>query len=1716
MNSLINLINKKKNNIIIFTFIILILFSLSLGPKMYRNIKRNIYKESLSEDRQENYDKMKIEYINVKNRVTGTEPFNEGDISNENGVDVSPNDNYVRTFDSIKYTIEMGIVPNTDASDVTDASVFNGGVIKIKGKIPNQGDVPLMRFVEDAWMQNVKLTENDTEIYAEYHVPAGVSITNANQNLSFTINTDGYKKQITSDMLPIFEAWMEGNEPDGESKAKSVKTQDNTELIISGKVSLDARVSNNTNALYSANVDGKEGRYNTFALAIALYQPVSSFSDLRGIEYPSGPIKVDLDASYKAIDIKESGGEYKEITSTVDKSFGVLNGTNIKVHGYNGAIYDFYPESSRSKIDSYPAGKRGVGYSNAQSCLDGGNSNISISENKMTFTFDNYKIKYNTFPESTTYGKYRKTSTKEGYIISEVFQLFMPLYDYSETTSYDYIFSLNVNNIESKDTSGTTYKVENGNDTVKGNNSASINFSTRAQGNFYLAVGLTNGGNTNWRDGRANALVGQIVEPSFNFYAVDGPYDYSDRLISWDSNLVTLKKFDEEKWCNSVFTNGAEEGYITYKYGIYKDNQAGGVSDTNKLNSLSFNDFDWYNTAEEALANGKIAAIHAHDNNFGYRKYTSIRLKFLVNEISENIGKVAVFRQYCFAQSGEEAFKPFGTRTYRPTNYNEEGKVTLAHSPSEIGESLLILGVNTSVEVSVTDKDSSGSLKSAYDVQDGEIHIKNTPKLYTGSVESTTDRKIDSVLVTTTLPSGLSYHSGSSNKEPKSVIVNPDGSTDIIWEYNNWQINHEAPEYPEITFTADISASLGNNSALNIKSVIYTEEDIRDVEQHRTSNYGVIISNLAGSKALKSIDKQLTEVNESFTVTSMIGNTSDDNLTNIKTIEILPTNTNGSSFHGSYTIKVKKILENQKLYYTLNDINNIGITKDNYDKDTIKDVNLETDNRWIEVSTNDIIPSNATALASTINAVEAKSEKYFELEIIPTNNQARDNYNFSFNATSDNFRQAIKSNTVVSRVVDREISGLIFKDSNHNGIRENNEELIKKIKISLSKNNQIIDSLTTTDGTYKFSSLPSGEYKLIFDNIAENYGIIQKDVGSDDKIDSDGDYLNEKPTIAISLPAINKMNNYIYTSSNNDLGLEVSKIEIDKIDGDNIPLKGAKFTIKSGNKYIGASDNIYTELKENKQEFTTDENGKVIIENIPTGSYVVNETVSPKGYMLDNTNYPLEVKKENGKFITSKISVINDLNLKEVKLTVKHILKDDGSNIIEPNINSYKYNSDYETEKLSENYYKYKLVETDGNIKGKITSDTTVTYYYTIKDAVINIKYIDTNTNQEIAKSDKITAKYGQNYDADTYEQNATIKENYIRSYKSKTDNYKGIVKQDTIDITYYYQKKDSTAELDLKKSGTEKITSSSDKVSYKIIYSVKLKDYIGNAKIIIEDKLPYEIDQAKSNINGGNYKNNTITWEEDISANSYENDEIVITKNLELQYLNIDPTKDVIINNVSATIALEDKTIKISDKFNTHIDINGEIIVKYIDKNTNKEIADKIETIDKVGNKYSPTEKNIVGYNLLEGPENEEYPYKEDITELIYYYEKIKLNINTKVNGTGGIISGDEEVYYGDDSTKGKIKIIADNGFVIDKILINGKEFKINEGIKSLNLDNFINMSDNKLIEVSFKKAPEVIVNVENTSSNSTKIFIGFILTIISILIFIYYKTSIFEKIKK
>lgn len=466
---------------------------------------------------------------------------------------------------------------------------------------------------------------------------------------------------------------------------------------------------------------------------------------------------------------------------------------------------------------------------------------------------------------------------------------------------------------------------------------------------------------------------------------------------------------------------------------------------------------------------------------------------------------------------------------------------------------------------------------------------------------------------------------------------------------------------------------------------------------------------------------------------------------------------------------------------------------------------------------------------------------------------------------------------------------------------------------------------------------------------------------------------------------------------------------------------------------------------------------------------------------------------------------------KMVKVTAKYLELGTNNPLLDEIVDTKENGEPYETEqKEIENY---EFVRVDGNPSGtRGEEDIVVTYYYKKKESNLNIKYLDCSTNREIANSTNETLYYGDNYDADTYEANVTIPDNYNRSSASKSDNYRGVVDSDNINVEYCYNKKDSNLNTSMTMTGTNKITKSTDKVSYQINYSTVFTDYIGEATIKIVDTLPYKIDINNSNLDGGVYDDNTktITWQVNTNINSYENSEYNVTKNIELKYKNINLLEDVIVNNVSGKTEIENKNKEVATLYNTYIDVKGTIVVKYLEQGTNNELEESITTKDKVGKEYEFVNKDIEGYRLVKKPEKEKEEYKEIEQEFKFLYERIKYKI-TVTSNEGGSVTGDEEVYYNEDSTLDNIKIKANENYYIKEIRINEKEIKIPEKSKELTIPQFKKMMEDKNIEVVFEKNKETVV-VPNTLKKSTLIIFGIVTVLgsMGIMLYILYKKKI------
>ena len=232
----------------------------------------------------------------------------------------------------------------------------------------------------------------------------------------------------------------------------------------------------------------------------------------------------------------------------------------------------------------------------------------------------------------------------------------------------------------------------------------------------------------------------------------------------------------------------------------------------------------------------------------------------------------------------------------------------------------------------------------------------------------------------------------------------------------------------------------------------------------------------------------------------------------------------------------------------------------------------------------------------------------------------------------------------------------------------------------------------------------------------------------------------------------------------------------------------------------------------------------------------------------------------------------------------------------------------------------------------------------------------------------------------------------------------------DVIRVTNKYKLMQTELNNDIQKTGTEVVTSSKQEVDYKITYEAEVEEYIGEALLKLVDYLPYEIDENLSELDGGTYdkESKTITWEDRVDhINTFENgtNNIKVEKNIKLVYKDLNPEIRKMTNRVKGTLDLyeKDMTNTIETTYETKVEIPGKVIVKYVDKDSGKEITYEeqneegqieektygYELDGLAGDSYSTEQKDIYGYTYIENTNNTSGKMIEGTIEVIYYYER-------------------------------------------------------------------------------------------------------------------------------
>lgn len=440
-----------------------------------------------------------------------------------------------------------------------------------------------------------------------------------------------------------------------------------------------------------------------------------------------------------------------------------------------------------------------------------------------------------------------------------------------------------------------------------------------------------------------------------------------------------------------------------------------------------------------------------------------------------------------------------------------------------------------------------------------------------------------------------------------------------------------------------------------------------------------------------------------------------------------------------------------------------------------------------------------------------------------------------------------------------------------------------------------------------------------------------------------------------------------------------------------------------------------------------DEGEKVIIsQETILGNDRVNEKLEEPYYapesgvlnsnVLDSTiNHTIKIKS-----VSCGIAKVNDDGNIEYTATVGCV----GNPTIEYYVESDVYI--YDNTLLNNKLYEVTSVgvkyNEDGSVK-EYTETSTITLNVVKVPTSYTVQYLDKDTNKEVADSKVVDANV---YDSVT--EKAIEVEKYNLAEGEEVEKTIASLAKDASSnvIVFYYTKK--PAELvtpDFEKTASvegNKVTSLTDKITYSLNAKSEIKNFEGDATITLVDKLPFAINLEKSNLNCTSDNNCTYEYDEtnktltftitikDINTYNEPNKvyNLDYTHTIEIVYdittEDLTGKETELVNNLSGTVTVgKESKSNNADPTPVEFDVKGNVIVKYIDKDTKAEIAESTKLDEeKVGTEYKTTAPSeIEDYKLEVTPSNASGKYEEGTIEVIYEYVRKEAKLDSEINKT-------------------------------------------------------------------------------------------------------------------
>lgn len=465
---------------------------------------------------------------------------------------------------------------------------------------------------------------------------------------------------------------------------------------------------------------------------------------------------------------------------------------------------------------------------------------------------------------------------------------------------------------------------------------------------------------------------------------------------------------------------------------------------------------------------------------------------------------------------------------YRKSIYS--GNTLLSTSSNTWGDSLKIVSYTARNTISVLNTNKDGTVKTTFNTYDNDTikyKIQTNIEDFSEVVGADDVWWINSLNVTINLPSTLDYIEDKKLGTP-IVTHNDDGTTTLVYVLPYTKPNMKISD---IRFNAKLKPNISGSQnpvivTSKVNAVNINKEVDTSIVGSTTTSYTIYAT---GIDSVISLQKNGTsgtviEKNKEFSyLLSAYNNTKTDTSLNI--LDILPYNRdkNGSSFSGSY--KVKVILpsgyQDAKVYCS---------TKKSSELVSEVDAN---NNDFKECK---ITSEYANATAIKIEGLYVPKGAYLDdiqVLIKPEDNKYSDTYNNSFYSKAKESVEKdpkeyvqTESNEIDIRVISRNISGRVFVDNNSDGIEDSNDTYLKDIPITLYKldaNNdmsKIAETITNEKGEYKFKDLDTGRYKVRLKYDSTKYDLTLRYAHEDTSHDSDAYKISDDGFAEISSKVI--------------------------------------------------------------------------------------------------------------------------------------------------------------------------------------------------------------------------------------------------------------------------------------------------------------------------------------------------------------------------------------------------------------------------------------------------------------------------------------------------------------------------------------------------------------------------------------------------------------------